>query len=160
MNFAALPALAATLIGTLCCSCSSTVSQAQPLPASPTPISAPGKLWTKVSDKPPTWYPQGTPADHPTDFTSGEWISTEDAVGSRFFIPLHGLSPERRKTLIADALGRRNPSGMARRERAIRQETRDGTINSAAKATPGFIGKLPFRILAFPFVGWKGFENQ
>ena len=156
MKLAALPVLAVPLLVAWCCSCTTTGSRVSPAPA---PIAKPGKLWTKVSTPPPTWYPRGTPADHPTDFKSGEWILTEDAVGSRFFIPLHGISLERRKALVAEALASRNLAGIARRDRAIDQEARAGAIHSAAKATPGFIGKLPFRILAFPFVGWKGFEN-
>ena len=65
--------------------------------------------WVKVKESPPTWYPRGVSADHPTDHNNGEWIYTEDEVGTRYFIPIHGLPPDRRQALLADAWASRSP---------------------------------------------------
>jgi hypothetical protein len=67
------------------------------------------KGWVKVSSEPPTWYPRGVPADHPTDYRSGEWIHLKDTANTRFFIPLHGLLTEKRKALEAEAMAARHP---------------------------------------------------
>lgn len=77
-----------------------------------TPVSvrpAPNSNWVNVHSKPPTWYPRGTPANGPVDYHAGEWIYAEDSSDNRFFIPFHGLSTERRKTLLAEAFAARNP---------------------------------------------------
>jgi hypothetical protein len=63
--------------------------------------------WVKVKKQPPTWYPRGIPADFSTDHKDGEWIDTEDEVGTRFFIPLRGLPPDRRNALLSEALAAR-----------------------------------------------------
>lgn len=72
--------------------------------------------WRKVRSNPPTWYPHGVAADHPTDHHSGEWVYTEDAQGTRFFVPFHGLPKEQRNALIAEALAARNPDKVRRIE--------------------------------------------
>ena len=43
----------------------------------------------------------------PDDHRSGEWIHTGDALGTRFFIPLHVTQTIPRQTLIKDALAAR-----------------------------------------------------
>lgn len=62
----------------------------------------------KVSSKPPTYYPSGVPEDHPTDYRSGKWIYLKDTADTRFFIPIHGLLPEKRKALKAEAMAARH----------------------------------------------------
>ena len=64
--------------------------------------------WVKVRSNPPTWYPRGTPADCPTDHRSGEWIHTGDSQGTSYFIPLHGMARDQRKSLVKDALAARS----------------------------------------------------
>lgn len=68
------------------------------------------KNWVKVSSQPPTYYPRGTSSDCPTDFRSGEWVQTGDEKGTRYFIPLHGLTHERRSNLLYEALAARSPN--------------------------------------------------
>jgi hypothetical protein len=60
--------------------------------------------WVQVSSRPPTFYPQGVPADCATDIRSGEWVSTENASNTRFFIPFKGIAPAKRRALIQEAL--------------------------------------------------------
>jgi len=96
-------------------SCSTTVSQLRTVPAgSPSIAPAATSRWVKIHPDPPTWYPRGTPADHPTDYRSGEWLYTEDAVGSRYFIPVRGIAKERREALRKEALAARSPRKVAR----------------------------------------------
>lgn len=83
--------------------------------ASPRP---PSKQWVQVSFKPATWYPRGTPTDCPTDHWNGEWIYTANAKSTRFFIPNHGLSAERRDTLLHEALAVRDVIDIEDRDRA------------------------------------------
>jgi hypothetical protein len=66
--------------------------------------------WVKVRSNPPTYYPRGTPSDYPTDFQSGEWVHTGDENDTRYFLPLRGLSSERRTTLLHEALAARSPN--------------------------------------------------
>ena len=70
--------------------------------------------WVRVKANPPTWYPRGTPADQPTDCRDGEWVYTEDVLGSRYFIPVRGISAERRKLLRREALAARSPRKVRR----------------------------------------------
>lgn len=78
--------------------------------------------WVKVRSNPPTWYPRGTPADCPTDHRSGEWVYAEDAAGTRYFIPLHGMATGQRKSLVKEALAARS----ARKQ--LRSSTEDCAI--------------------------------
>jgi hypothetical protein len=68
-----------------------------------------GGQWTMVRSDPPTWFPRGLPADHPTDCASGEWVHTGDSRGTRYFLPVHGLEWERRRSLVKEALAARSP---------------------------------------------------
>ena len=86
--------------------------------------------WVKVSSKPSTWYPRGVPSDHPTDFKSGAWVYSEDTLDTRFFIPVHGLPPEKRKALVAEALATRHPNTVRRNnmEEASRKAKAAGSM--------------------------------
>lgn len=75
---------------------------------------APAKQWVRVKANPPTWYPRGTPADQPTALRDGEWVYTEDALGSRYFIPVRGISSEWRQLLRRQALAARSSRKVAR----------------------------------------------
>jgi hypothetical protein len=94
--------------------------------------SAASSQWVKVRDNPPTWYPRGTPADCPIDHHSGEWLYTEDSQGTRFFIPYHGLTVDRRKALVAEALAARDP----RKARKIAYEDAGALIGSVVFFMP------------------------
>lgn len=78
-----------------------------------TPVTLQPAHWYKARSNPPTYFPKGVPADHPTDFDEGSWVMTGDAVGTRYFIPVRGvdsraltaealttMTPERRKELL------------------------------------------------------------
>jgi len=90
------------------------------------------KGWVKVSSEPPTWYPRGVPADHPTDYRSGEWIHLKDTANTRFFIPLNGLLTEKRKSLEAEAMAARHPD-------LIKNEKNEGIAQTAKGVGGGFI---------------------
>lgn len=81
----------------------------QPQAAAATVLS---RHWVKVSSHPPTFYPRGVAADCPTDCQSGEWVHTGDAQDTRYFIPLRGLTKERRMGLRGEALAARTPTKM------------------------------------------------
>lgn len=66
--------------------------------------------WTKVRSDPPTYFPKGVPADHPTTHHDGSWVSTGDAQGTRFFIPFRGKLPAEYSELVSEALAERDPS--------------------------------------------------
>jgi len=44
----------------------------------------------------------------PTDHHSGEWVYTDDARGTRYFIPLRGCGRIPRQTLVHEALAARS----------------------------------------------------
>jgi hypothetical protein len=91
--------------------------------------------WFKVSDSPPTYFPKGVAPDHPTDFRSGEWVSTCDAERTRFFIPLHGLAKAEREALRSEALAARNPA-LAREAELQEAGRKTGAIATAAVIIP------------------------
>lgn len=94
---------------------------------------APGH-WVKVSSSPPTYYPRGLAADVPTDHRSGEWVSTGDDLGTRFFIPFKGISGGERHGLLQEALAYRTEEKRSR----IAEEDRikSGAVVTTAALTP------------------------
>lgn len=102
-----------------------------------------GNSWKKVSSNPPTWYPRGIAADHPTDHSSGEWVYTDDVQGARFFIPLHGLSAAQRKALVAEALAARDPDKVrevSNQEAGRKIATGAGVVVAAPVLAVGAVG--------------------
>jgi hypothetical protein len=57
--------------------------------------------WFKAQSQPPTYFPKGVPADHPTSASDGVWVMTGDSVGTRYFIPVRGVDTD---TLTAEAM--------------------------------------------------------
>lgn len=43
--------------------------------------------WNKVKSSPPTFFPKGISAKHPTGFSDGQWIESGDSAKTSFFIP-------------------------------------------------------------------------
>jgi len=104
--------------------------------------------WVKVRSAPPIWYPRGVSTDCPTDHRNGDWVYTEDAAGTRFFIPRHGLSKERRNVLLNEAAAARNENNIAIRDCADDRERHSATINEAIKKAPITAFKIPICVLA------------
>lgn len=103
--------------------------------------------WWKVSSNPPTLYPRGVAADHPTDHHSGDWIYTEDPRGTRFFIPHHGLPAAQRKTLLAEALASRSPEKIrntTNQEAGRKLGTGAGAVIAAPVLTAGWLFMVIF----------------
>ena len=97
------------MFAVLVSSCATTRSQLQTKPTGSSRMaSAVTSQWVKVRSNPPTWYPRGTPADCPTDHRSGEWVYAKDAAGTSYFIPLHGMARDQRKSLVKEALAARS----------------------------------------------------
>ena len=91
--------------------------------------------WVKVRSRPPTWYPRGVPADHPTDFSNGSWTEAEDSLGTRFFIPTHGLPVALRKSLKAEALAARHPA-------RAREMATEGVVKDVGAGAVGVVGNV------------------
>jgi hypothetical protein len=51
------------------------------------PVAMKSGHWFKARSQPPTYFPKGFPADHPTTAADGFWVETGDTAGSRYFIP-------------------------------------------------------------------------
>ena len=105
-----LPGLACLLFSVLGVSCQNTgvspqVDAARPLAQT---------HWVQVSSRPPTYYPRGVAANCPTDHQSGEWVYTDDARGTRYFIPLHGVRRIPRQSLVQEALAARSEKKLGR----------------------------------------------
>jgi len=96
--------------------------------------------WVKVASRPPTFYPQGVAADSPTDCHNGEWIHTGDVQDTRYFIPLHVLTKERRAELRAEALAARAPTKM-------RQIARDDAMQTSGTCL-GLLFVPPLALIA------------
>jgi hypothetical protein len=104
-----MPGLACLLIVIAAASCQTTTPPAADATKTLTP-----SHWVKVSSQPPTYYPRGVSADHSTDHWSGEWVYADDAKGSRYFIPIHGLGTVNRQSLIQEALSARSEKKLAK----------------------------------------------
>lgn len=130
-RLAALGFVAATIS-----SCSTNPGKLDPGTHAIPPVS---KSWVKVRSKPPTWYPRGVAADYPTDHHSGSWIHAEDSLGTRFFIPYHGLPPNWREALKSEALAARNP-------KRVRQIANEDAKDKAATVA-GYIVVAPIMAL-------------
>lgn len=87
--------------------------------------------WVQVSSRPPTFYPRGVPADCPTDYRSGDWVSTGDAKGTRFFIPDSCPGRISRQALLEEALSARGPMKL-QQNKAENREIRRKEMSSYA----------------------------
>ena len=70
------------------------------------PVALQSSHWFKAKNQPPTYFPKGVPVDHPTTFKDGMWVTTGDAAGTRYFIPVRGVNT---KALIAEAQSAMTP---------------------------------------------------
>lgn len=96
--------------------------------------------WKQIKKQPPTYYPKDTPADHPTTFQDGYWVKSGDAMGTRFFIPMHNTTLPSEQ-LIAEAQAAMTPEAMEE----LRRKRRDSDSHGAA----GFVvGRTTGGILA------------
>ena len=129
------------LLGIGLTSCAPSSSKWQPATKSPsTATQAASANWVKVRSNPPTWYPRGTRTDYPTDFRSGEWVSTGDRQGSRYFIPVHVTGTIPRQTLVKEALA----AGSTRKQVGIATED----CVECLKTTGNLVVGVPLTILA------------
>lgn len=78
------------------------------------PVALQSSHWYKAKSSPPTYFPKGVPADHPTTSSDGSWVMTGDAAGTRYFIPVRGVDS---RALTAEALTTRTPERLKEMER-------------------------------------------
>ena len=64
--------------------------------------------WYKVRSNPPTYFPKGVPAGHPTGFSDGSWVYSGDKDKTRYFIPAHSVAT---KNLVAEAMSTMTAEG-------------------------------------------------
>lgn len=122
-------------LGTLV-SCQSIRSKKSNTPG-PVPSALQSGHWHQVRKNPPTYFPKGIPADHPTEFRDGSWVYSGDQRDSRFFIPAHGTRIPQ-LTLIAEAQQTMSPE--ARRE--LQRQGRRFHPGTIATKTADGIGKV------------------
>ena len=120
-NFSQIGVLLLLLIATISLiSCSSSLDAHRARMAGPSALET--GHWTKVRTNPPTYFPKGVPADHPTDYHNGYWVRPGGAHGNQFFIPNRGHGKLSEKQLIAEAWAAAAPSERARLEEEARRE--------------------------------------
>lgn len=86
--------------------------------------------WYKVKDKPPTYYPRGVKADHPTTSDEGMWVMSGDEAGTCYFIPVRGCDT---RSLCAEAISTRTRNQKRHINRNDGSDTSaDGVFRSAA----------------------------
>ena len=93
--------------------------------------------WQRVQTKPPTYFPKGIPADHPTDYRDGFWVNSGDSQGSRFFIPARGSSISQEQ-LIAEAMEAMTPE--AREE--LKRQGKGNFMGDITSKTVGGVSKV------------------
>lgn len=84
-------------------------------PGKPGSVALQPAHWSKVRSNPPTYFPKGVSADHPTTASDGMWVKTGDAAGTQYFIPARGVDT---KGLIAEAMAARTPEERKKVEKA------------------------------------------
>ena len=126
-----------------------------PKPETPVDLSAVSEHWVKISSRPPIFYPQGVPADCATDFRSGEWVSTENASDTHFFIPFKGIAPAKRQALLQEALDLRSEKKRNQIENEGKlNATTVGTAATAAAVTPVVFPVFVAAEILGTFVPW------
>jgi hypothetical protein len=91
--------------------------------------------WSKVKNNPPTYYPKGVSADHPTTVSDGMWVMTGDSAGTRYFIPARGVDTQ---GLTDEALAARTPEERKRIEKAGAREINPAGMFGAAATGIGY----------------------
>lgn len=104
-----------------------TGSQTKPVSS---PVALQSSHWFKAKNDPPTYFPKGVPADHPTTHNDGSWVMTGDTAGTRYFIPLRGVDSS---ALTAEALTTMTPERCKDQERGGSPDVHiaDGIGNAA-----------------------------
>lgn len=131
----------------------------------PTPTTVNQQHWHKVKTNPPTYFPRGVSADHPTDNQSdGMWVKTGDAAGTRYFIPNRGVDS---RLLVAEALTQVTPEQKAKQDRNDEPGVTGDGIRGAIGGVATGIGTVLFeadQILSDQYPGrrglWDGQERR
>jgi len=113
-----------------------------PKPKNPGVSSVVPEHWVQVSSSPPTFYPRGVSADCPTDYQSGDWVATEDAKGTLFFIPFSCPGPIPRQALVEEALSARSPRKLKKIKDENRKIRLEDVIDSAKSAPLIAVGTI------------------
>ena len=108
-------------------------------PSGPVPSALQSGHWQLIRKKPPTYFPKGIPADHPTDFRDGSWVYAGDKQSSRFFIPAHGTKVPQ-LTLIAEAQQAMTPAARKELERQGKKIQAGAFTAKTVKGVTSFVG--------------------
>ena len=109
-----------------------------PQPQPPTPRYQPGH-WTRVSEKPPIFYPRGASRDTPTGWDGGEWFRLRDAADTRYFIPFNLPAGTSRPGLVGEVESLRTEDyrrQLAKEDAAETAEQLKRTASHAAVLVP------------------------
>jgi hypothetical protein len=117
--------------------CAPTHASKPGTPAVPAVVSS---HWVQVSSRPPTFYPRGVSAECPTDIASGEWVTTGDAKGTRYFIPVSCPPGVPRKTLVNEAISARSSQKIQQIEDETRAIEREQFAENAASFSLTMLG--------------------
>lgn len=95
------------------------------------PVALQSAHWFKVKNHPPTYFPKGVLADHPTTHNDGSWVMTGDPAGTRYFIPLRGVDS---RALTTEAMTTMTPERSKDLERGAAHDVNfaNGIGNAAA----------------------------
>jgi hypothetical protein len=104
-------------------------------PGKPGSVALQPAHWYKVKTNPPTYFPKGVSADHPTTASDGMWVMTGDSAGTRYFIPARGCDTT---GLIAEAMAARTPEERQRIEKAGAREINPAGVLGAAANGIGY----------------------
>lgn len=125
----------------------------KPKPIGPVSSALHSGHWKRVRTNPPTYFPAGTPADHPTDYLDGVWVDSGDSQGSRFFIPDHGtaLSQEH---LVAEAQQAMTPEAKAALKGKGRRIVAGDIAGKTLEGVFSVIGAMGQAMASMPSTGY------
>ena len=91
--------------------------------------------WTRVSAKPPVYYPRGVAAAAPSGAMDGEWYRVCDAADTRYFIPFRLPPGYNRKSLVGEVCSLRTEDYRLQMAKEDHEESAEN-LKRAAKSAP------------------------
>ena len=103
--------------------------------------------WRQVSGNPPTYFPKGVAADHPTGVREGYWVSSGDEKGTRFFIPVRDTQLPTDE-LIAEAHASMTPAAKEELKQKQAEGKAKDVAGGVASGVAGTIGAAAYIALS------------
>lgn len=129
--------------------------QTSGVPGPPAPTTYQSGHWTRISDKPPTYYPRGVASDSPTDWQSGEWFRICDASDTRYFIPFKLPTNRDRQSLVNEVRSLRTEDYRCQIAKEDSEQSVD-SLKRIARYSPVLVPLNTAAILACCFGGGGG----